>query len=178
MEALSHLNPPLPTHARLSLPHAVFSSSLPRSRWCLLAWRTVCVHSCVFWRSLLILWGCMRLFFVSALSRPPCTKYVHSGRHFTLQLPSFLWFVTQNTIIHMQISSGGPPTTQTPLEDRRNSWKNPLKLMLVVKTSHTVWKEESRCKWKYMRKRKTKARNSQCQATSLAQKKNTLRPVN
>lgn len=110
MEALSHLNPPLPTHALLSLPNAVFSSSLPRSRWCLLAWRTVCVHSCVFWRSLLILWGCMCLFFVSALSRPPCTKSVRSGRHFTLQLPSFLWLVTQNTIIHMQISSGGPPT--------------------------------------------------------------------
>ncbi len=74
----------------------------------------------------------------------------------------FFWLVTQNTVIHMQISSGGPPTisTQTPLEDRRCSWNNPLKWMLVVKTSHTVWKEESRCKWKYMRKGKTKARKS------------------
>lgn len=122
---------------------------------------------CVFWRSLLILGGCMHLFFVSALSRPPCTKSVHSGRHFTLQLPSFLWLVTQNTIIHMQISSGGPPTisTQTPLEDHRYSWNNPLKWMLVVKTSHTVWKEESRCKWNYKRKGKTKARKSRQPST-------------
>lgn len=69
----------------------------------------VCAFMCVLTVSAHSL-SCMRSFFVSALSRLPCTKSIHSGRHFTLQLPSFLWLVTQNTIIHMQISSGGPPT--------------------------------------------------------------------
>lgn len=185
MEALSHLKPPLPTHALLSLPRAVFPSSLSRSRWCLLAWRTVCAHWCVFWRSLFILWGCMRLFFVSALSRPPppCTKIIHSGRHFTLQLPSFLWILTQNTIIHMQICFGGPPTISKymnatggpPLFSKKSFEMNahgenfPYSLegrkQVQIKI-HTLW----------VFQKLTKARKRPCQATSLEKSKKKKTP--
>lgn len=194
MEALSHLKPPLPTHALLSLPHAVFSSSLPRSRWCLLAWRTVCVHWCVFWRSLFILWGCMHLFFVScSISTPPCTNFFHSGRHFTLQLPSFLWIVTQNTIIHMQICFGGPPTISKyanatggpPLFSKQSFEMNARGENLPYSLEG---RKQVQMKIHALRvfQKLTKARKSLRQATSLEkhsmwlekEKKNTLRPLN
>lgn len=105
---------------------------------------------------------------------PPCTKFIHSGRHFTLQLPSFLWILTQNTIIHMQICFGGPPTISKymnatggpPLFSKQSFEINahgenfPYSLegrkQVQIKI-HTLW----------VFQKLTKARKRPCQATSL-----------
>lgn len=115
----------------------------------------------------------LRICFIS--TTPLCTKIIHSGRHFTLQLPSFLWILTQNTIIHMQICFGGPPTISKytggqPLFSKQSFEMNahgenfPYSLegrkQVQIKI-HTLW----------VFQKLTKARKRPCQATSLEKSK-------
>lgn len=105
MEALSHLNLALPTHA-LQPPCALLSPSL-FSHWCFLAWRSMCAHCA---GDLCLFSGAVCTCSPYLLDLNPLQNLSALGGSSPFDSHLFFGIVTQNTIIAMQICFGRPPT--------------------------------------------------------------------